>query len=160
MKLVKAIIAGVVLVVGAIGVLVFTHMGERTPQYAGQQNRAVKTLSAEQITGLMTGQGLGYAKSAELNGWPGPLHVLELSQKLELTPWQMNQMHDLRKEMFARAVPLGKELIAAEQELDALFQTKKNNRTGNSGGYTKNRFDRRRTASGTFGGAYKNCTVT
>ena len=92
-------------------------------EYAGQQERVVKALSAEHIDGLKTGQGLGYAKSAELNGWPGPLHVLELAEELSLTDEQKTQMKQLRQDMLAKARPLGEKLIAAERALDAVFSS-------------------------------------
>ena len=98
-----------------------SHNGNQ--QYAGQQARAVKALSSEQIEGLKAGKGLGYAKSAELNGWPGPLHVLELADRLSLTDEQEVRMEDLRKQMLARAKPLGEEMIAAERALDAVFSS-------------------------------------
>ena len=93
-------------------------------QYAGQQERAVKALSSEQIAGLKAGIGLGYAKSAELNGWPGPLHVLELADKLSLTNKQKARMEALRQQMLAKAKPLGEQMIAAEMALDAVFSSK------------------------------------
>jgi hypothetical protein len=46
--------------------------------YAGMQARAIKALSAEQIADLKAGRGLSLALAAELNGYPGPRHVLEL----------------------------------------------------------------------------------
>jgi hypothetical protein len=53
--------------------------------YAGQQARTIKALSDEEIAALRNGEGLGMAKAAELNGYPGPLHVLALAAQLELT---------------------------------------------------------------------------
>jgi hypothetical protein len=47
--------------------------------YAGQQTRAIKALSPEDLAGLLNGEGMGMAKAAELNGYPGPVHVLELA---------------------------------------------------------------------------------
>ena len=47
--------------------------------YAGQQTRAIKALSPEDLAGLLNGEGRGMAKAAELNGYPGPVHVLELA---------------------------------------------------------------------------------
>jgi hypothetical protein len=46
--------------------------------YAGQDARDIKSLSAEDIAELRRGGGWGFAKSAELNGMPGPAHLLEL----------------------------------------------------------------------------------
>src|SRR5687767_11125254 len=50
--------------------------------YVGQEDRAIKALDAKDVDGLLAGSGMGYAKAAELNGYPGPMHVLELAEKL------------------------------------------------------------------------------
>ena len=46
----------------------------RSP-YAGQENRQIKSLSANDIQELKRGGGWGLAKAAELNGLPGPAQV-------------------------------------------------------------------------------------
>ena len=53
--------------------------------YAGQQMRTIKALSADDIAALRDGDGIGMAKAAELNGYPGPRHVLALARELQLT---------------------------------------------------------------------------
>lgn len=92
-----------------------------TAPYAGQDARVIKALSPERIEGLRAGAGLGYAKAAELNGWPGPLHALELAEPLALNADQRAGITAIREAMLAEAKPLGEELIAAETALDALF---------------------------------------
>lgn len=89
--------------------------------YSGQETRDVKALSENQIAGLLAGKGMGYAKAAELNGFPGPLHVLELAEKLELSDEQRAQTEANFQQMQADAQRLGAELVAAERRLDALF---------------------------------------
>jgi hypothetical protein len=54
--------------------------------YAGMQTRPIKALSKQQVVDLKAGRGMGLALAAELNGYPGPIHVL--SDKLGLTPEQ------------------------------------------------------------------------
>ena len=63
------------------------HHHNQTP-YAGLQQRTIKALSDEQIADLKAGRGMGLALAAELNGYPGPLHVLELKDQLQLTAEQ------------------------------------------------------------------------
>jgi Spy/CpxP family protein refolding chaperone len=99
---------------------VFADAGQ-APPYAGEDQRAIKALSAGDVQGLRDGAGLGYAKAAELNGWPGPLHALELREALSLSEAQVQRMEALRREMKADAVPLGRQLIEAERALDTLF---------------------------------------
>lgn len=89
--------------------------------YAGQDARAIKAMAPERAAGLLAGAGLGYAKAAELNGWPGPLHALELAETLALNPEQAARIEAIRLEMLAKAQPLGAALIEAETALDALF---------------------------------------
>jgi len=93
--------------------------------YAGMQTRAVKALSDEQIADLKAGRGMGLALAAELNGYPGPSHVLELQQELALTDAQRARVQSLFAAMKAETVPLGERLIAAEGDLNRQFATHK-----------------------------------
>lgn len=89
--------------------------------YAGQEKREIKALAPEMVEDLLAGAGLGYAKAAELNGWPGPLHVLELADALALSGDQFAEIAAVREAMLSRARPLGEKLVDAEAALDALF---------------------------------------
>lgn len=89
--------------------------------YAGQQARTIKALSDEDITALRKGEGMGMAKAAELNGYPGPAHVLALAAQLRLTESQQRDVSAIFERMSAAAKLLGGELIAQEQTLDQLF---------------------------------------
>src|SRR5947199_5991437 len=91
--------------------------------YAGMQSRPIKALSEEQIADLRAGRGMGLALSAELNGYPGPLHVIELADALALSQDQRARMQQLYQNMKAEAVALGDQLIRAEAELDRQFAT-------------------------------------
>jgi Spy/CpxP family protein refolding chaperone len=91
--------------------------------YAGQQIRTIKALSAEEIAGLLKGDGLGFAKAAELNGYPGPRHLLDLGDRLKLTAEQRQQVQAIFDRMSAAAKPLGAEAVDRERRLDQLFQT-------------------------------------
>src|ERR1700719_1873245 len=89
--------------------------------YAGQQARTIKALSDDDIAALRKGEGMGMAKAAELNGYPGPVHVLTLATQLGLTESQQRDVTAIFARMSAAAKPLGGELIAQEQTLDRLF---------------------------------------
>jgi Spy/CpxP family protein refolding chaperone len=89
--------------------------------YAGLETRPIKALSDEQIADLRAGRGMGLALAAELNGYPGPLHVLDLAQPLELSEAQRTKMQELFDAMKAEAVALGEQLIAQEEDLDRQF---------------------------------------
>jgi hypothetical protein len=60
--------------------------------YAGLQNRSIKTLSDQQIEDLTAGRGMGLALAAELNGYPGPIHAIELAEQLHLSPEQLRKL--------------------------------------------------------------------
>ena len=89
--------------------------------YAGMEQREIKALSDQQIADLRAGRGMGLALPAELNGYPGPAHVLENADALQLTPEQRAQTRALFAAMKAEAVPLGERLIEEERTLDRLF---------------------------------------
>src|SRR5438128_7933697 len=82
--------------------------------YAGLEGRPIKALSEQQISDLRAGRGMGLALAAELNGYPGPMHVLELADSLALSDQQRAKMQDLFAAMKAEAIPLGETLIAQE----------------------------------------------
>ncbi|MDB6166649.1 MAG: hypothetical protein JWQ83_1789 [Lacunisphaera sp.] len=92
--------------------------------YAGGQNRAIKALSEAEISTLLSGHGMGLARAAELNSYPGPRHVLDLGDELKLTAAQVTALNRVFDAMKAAAIPLGRELITRETELDRLFTGK------------------------------------
>ena len=92
--------------------------------YAGLQARPVKALSDQQIADLKAGRGMGLALAAELNGYPGPMHVLELATPLGLSDDQRAKVAALFDAMKQEAVALGERLIAAETALDRQFADK------------------------------------
>lgn len=96
------------------------HHGTHSP-YAGLQERAIKSLSAEDVDQLRRGQGWGLALPAELNGVPGPAHLLELRERIPLAPDQVAQIQALFDAMKAAAIPVGERLIAAEAGLEDAF---------------------------------------
>jgi hypothetical protein len=79
-------------------------------------------LSAEQIAQLLAGEGMGLAKAAELNHFPGPKHVLEHAKDLALTPEQQRRVEAVRADMLTAVKKLGAELIEAERALDRSFE--------------------------------------
>src|SRR5690242_5649186 len=97
-----------------------TSVSAETP-YAGMQTRSIKALSQQQVNDLGAGRGMGLALAAELNGYPGPSHVLELAEKLELSADQRAKVQRLFDAMKAEAIPLGSRLIEQEADLDAQF---------------------------------------
>lgn len=89
--------------------------------YAGEQVREIKALTPEAVEGLRAGEGMGYALAAELNGYPGPRHVLDLGEELGLSAKQRRKVEEVRSRMREAAVELGERLVAAERALDRAF---------------------------------------
>ena len=90
--------------------------------YAGQEGRGIAALSPDDLAQIEAGAGWGLAKSAELNGWPGPTHLLELADDLDLDAGQRAGIEAIRVAMNADARAIGAELIAAEAALDDAFE--------------------------------------
>ena len=112
-----------VLAAGLVGTAPAAWAQSHQP-YAGLQARPVKALSDQQVADLKAGRGMGLALAAELNGYPGPMHVLELAMPLGLSDDQRTKVVELFDAMKREAVPLGERLIAAETALDRQFADK------------------------------------
>ena len=90
--------------------------------YVGEELLSIKSLSAEEVESIKSGEGMGFAKLAELNHFPGPKHVLELADDLDLTPLQLAATEALFRQMQRNAVDIGEELLRAEADLDRDFE--------------------------------------
>ena len=91
--------------------------------YAGQEQRETKALSAGEIRDYLAGKGMGLARAAELNHYPGPAHVLELAPKLGLSEAQVARTRAIFAAMQKDAIRHGQSLVEKERELDRLFAT-------------------------------------
>lgn len=107
--------------------------GQHQSEYAGQEHRPIKSLSSDDLEDLRNGRGWGLAKAAELNGVPGPVHLLEMGEEIGLSDTQLEQIEALYAAMKERAIPLGLKLIELEGELDAAFV----NRTADEAGLAR-----------------------
>jgi hypothetical protein len=92
--------------------------------YAGLESRTIKALSPQQIADLREGRGMGLALPAELNGYPGPMHVLEHADALALSDAQRADTRAIFEAMRADARMLGDRLIEQEARLDRLFASR------------------------------------
>jgi hypothetical protein len=91
--------------------------------YAAQHERPIKSLSDEETRQYLSGAGMGYAKAAELNGFPGPMHVLELADKLGLSAQQREAARRLMDGHKADARAIGAKRVEAEKRIDAIFRS-------------------------------------
>ena len=107
---------------GALFVLLSPiQVPSQTSAYAGEEKREIKALSSQQVGDYLAGNGMGYAKAAELNHYPGPKHVLAVADQLGLTPQQIAAAQQIFHRMQADAQRLGADIVENERALDALF---------------------------------------
>jgi hypothetical protein len=99
----------------------------QTSPYAGQELRDIKSLSDDDIQSLQKGTGEafgGMAKLAELNGYPGPRHVLDMASELQLTNRQKMEIERIYQNMSNNAKSIGAAIIDIEQNMDGAFVNK------------------------------------
>jgi Spy/CpxP family protein refolding chaperone len=112
------------LIVTVLTVL-FSHAAQaqshQHQHYAGLQSRSIKALSEQQIADLQDGKGMSLALAAELNGYPGPSHVIEHADALHLTEEQQRSVKSQFVAMQKEARAIGARLIMQERHLDAMF---------------------------------------
>src|SRR5918995_1866903 len=95
--------------------------------YAGQEIRNIKSLSDSDVQSLRNGTGEafgGVAKLAELNGYPGPRHVLDMGSELQLTDRQRMEIELIYQNMSNKAKSIGVAIIAIEQDMDRALANK------------------------------------
>lgn len=108
----------------AVAILLIPIASLAASPYAGQTSRDIKALSEDEVGDYLSGKGMGLAKAAELNGYPGPAHVLELAAQLELSARQKEQSEAIFSRMQTNARAAGSRLIDEERRLDELFASK------------------------------------
>jgi hypothetical protein len=104
------------------------HIANNTTlKYIGQEGRIIKSLSPEDIESLQTGTGDafgGMAKLAELNGYPGPRHVLDLTNELKLSDEQRKNITTIHDDMKEKAIELGQKIVNIERITNEQFVNK------------------------------------
>ena len=101
----------------SVGVRASDSHKHTVSKYASEQKRDIKSLSRDDIAELRRGGGWGLAKAAELNGVPGPAHLLELKDEIPLTKVQVVSITALFRKMKTHAVEHSNNLIALEKKL-------------------------------------------
>jgi hypothetical protein len=86
--------------------------------YGGEERREIKALSADEVTQYLAGAGMGYARAAELNRFPGPMHVLDLSDQLALSAEQRESARRLMERHKAEARFIGAKLVEASDTIN------------------------------------------
>ena len=124
MSLVKVFLT-IILLTAATNASAQKHHDSKNHQpYADLKGRDIKALSQQQIDDLKAGKGMSLALAAELNGYPGPAHVLELADQLKLNEQQKKRMQEMFKAMTKETRTLGIMVIEEEKKLNKLFKNK------------------------------------
>ena len=97
------------------------HHHHQASPYAHTRSSDVPTLTPDEVRELRNGEGMGLARPAELNRFPGPKHLLELASELDLHPAQVRRIEAIHEKMRAHAVAKGEEILMAERRLANLF---------------------------------------
>ena len=121
-------IAAIAIMLPAIATSQHAHPGHQPPAgqlspYREQHASGLRGLSAQEIDDLRAGRGMGLARAAELNGYPGPRHVLDAARdgSLTLSTEQRQAIERVFAGMEREARRVGLQVIAEEQALEATF---------------------------------------
>ncbi len=90
--------------------------------YVSLLDSEIRGLDQDTIEGFLTGKGLGQALPAELNGYPGPRHTIDMAEELELTDEQLAQVQALFDDMQSAVIPLGEKYLESVAELELTFR--------------------------------------
>ena len=107
-----------ILAIGLVASIIALPLISQATNYAGQQLRDIKSLSQADIEDLQNGRGWGLAKPAELNGLPGPVHLLEYKSELQLSESQIKAITAIYETMNNQAKQLGRQYIDQERVLE------------------------------------------
>ena len=94
--------------------------GTHSP-YADISGREIQALDSASLSNYLSGAGMGFALSAELNGYPGPRHVLDMADSLRLTQVQRDTTERIFQRMQKHAIDAGREVVELERQLDQRF---------------------------------------
>ena len=94
-----------------------------TSPYRHQAAMGLRGLSESETTALEAGTGMGMARAAELNGYPGPRHVLDAvaAGKLGASPEQVQRIQQIFDGMQRDAQRIGARILEEERQLEAGF---------------------------------------
>lgn len=110
------------------------HVKESTPEESSAHSPdakaynpdvAIRSMTAEEIEQIRQGRGASLALPAELNGVPGPRHVLDLADELALTDDQRVNIEVIFRQFQSAVIPAGDHYLAAVQTLEEAFRSQK-----------------------------------
>ena len=116
----RVLMTTIVATAGLLGTASSVSWGQHGHGHEGG-HQAAEACSAEFDKVVGEGRGFGLAFAADQNGYPGPLHVLELKDRLKLTADQEAKAQALLHAMFVESKPKSARLLEAETKLRRLF---------------------------------------
>src|SRR5207244_3842400 len=115
----RRVTLGVIAAVGLAGLTAGRTVTRAQHAHGGAGGHAEGHLAAqacasefEKVVG--EGRGFGLAFAADQNGYPGPMHVLELKDRLKLSADQEAKARELMDAMFTESRPKSARLLEAE----------------------------------------------
>src|SRR5712692_2594350 len=122
MKRAATVVAlAVMLLIAGSGGADAQHHAAHAGAEAVSHHALVQTYEKAFEQNVAEGRGFGMAFAADRNGYPGPLHVLELKDRLKLTADQEAKMQAMLAAMFAESKPKSARLLESEAKLRQLF---------------------------------------
>jgi hypothetical protein len=91
------------------------------PRGRAAPNRLAEACATALDKNIAAGRGSGMAFVADRNGYPGPLHALELKDELKPTGEQEAEVRAVPTAMLAESRPQSERLLAADDNLRRLF---------------------------------------
>jgi ribosomal protein S13 len=95
--------------------------GHRSP-YADPPPGELRSLTTKEVEDLREGRGMGLARAAELNSYPGPRHVLDMREQLNIDTATAQKLEVVMQRMLGEAKTLGATIVAEEGVLDRAFR--------------------------------------
>ena len=95
-----------------------------TSPYRDQMLTEIRGLTPKEISDLREARGMGLARAAELNGYPGPRHLLDAEREgqLHLSPDQVRTVTRLFDTMVSDAKRVGGLLLGEERDVEREFR--------------------------------------
>ena len=90
-------------------------------QAVARAQAPTRSLTPEEIRGLQEGEGMGLARAAEFNGYPGPSRILEAARagQIEIYADQRQAIERILAAATSKAQALGLQILAQEAALEA-----------------------------------------
>jgi Spy/CpxP family protein refolding chaperone len=82
---------------------------------------AAKSLPPDEVASLLAGEGMGLARAAEMNHYPGPRHLLDVENEIGLSEQQRAAIRRIYIETIDNARKVGRKVVGAEAELSEAF---------------------------------------